>query len=264
MINLDPSIIDQDKIRKQRRKKLLFYALTPVIILFLAGLFFLRPCVFDALYSLNYDNENAGFNIFISGVQTKLNIIEPYIAHYSAGTAYIKDNDGVQAEKELRKSLEKNPPADKVCQVRTNLSYSIEMQADQANISGHPEEALVLFSTAEGILYGDNCASKQQSSSDDNNSQQNSNDQQKGRDGKAEAAKQRISQKRNKIVSKMNGQDENGQESDPNTDIQISEEQLNSLKNNLTNGTEVLDYTHRQQRGGGGAGGGAYSTEKHW
>lgn len=250
MINLDPSIIDQESIRKKRRKKLMLYATAPVIILLLAGLFFARPGVFNVLYNMNYNNTDAGFNIFISGLQTKANIIEPYIAHYDAGTAYIKDNDGVKAEEELRNSLRSNPPADKVCQVRTNLAYSIEMQADQETIKGKYGEALVLYSTSEGILYGDNCASKDNSES---------------RDKKAGEAKKRISQKRGKITSEINSQGEDGEESNPYTDTQINESQLQDLRSNLMNGLDIQNYTRQKQfASGGGAGGGSYSNIQHW
>ena len=249
MINLDPSLINQDDIRKKRRKKMMLYAAAPVLILLLAGAFFIRPGFYNVLYNMNYGNENAGFLIFISNLQTKANIIEPYIAHYDAGTAYIKDNDGKNAETELRKSLNSNPPADKVCQVRTNLSYSIEMQADQEHIKGHYNEALVLYSTAEGILYGDNCASKKSDSSDSND----------GRDEKAEAAKDRISQKRGKITSKMNGQNEEGQDPDSARDTQINEGQLRELRNNLMNGLDLQNYSRSRKYGGG-----YWSSARHW
>jgi hypothetical protein len=250
MINLDPSIIDQENVRKKRRKKLMLYAAAPVVILLIAGLFFVRPGIFNVLYNMNYNNADAGFNIFISGLQTKANIIEPYIAHYSAGTAYIKDNNGVQAEAELRSSLRSNPPADKVCQVRTNLAYSIEMQADQEVIKGKYSEALMLYSTSEGVLYGDNCASK--------NGGEN-------RDKKAGEAKERISQKRGKITSEMNGQDEGEEDSDPYADTQINEGQLQELRNNLMNGLDIQNYSRREQfANGGGAGGGSYSKIQHW
>ncbi len=248
MINLDPSIIDQESVRKKRRKKLILYAIAPVIILLAAGLFFARPGIFNVLYNINYNNADAGFNIFISSLQTKANIIEPYIAHYDAGTAYIKDNDGVKAEEELRSSLRNNPPADKVCQVRTNLAYSIEMQADQEAIKGNYGEALVLYSTSEGILYGDNCASKDNSES---------------RDKKAGEAKERVSQKRGKLTSKMNGQDEGEEDSNPYTDTQINESQLQELRNNLMNGLDIQIFT-RQRQFAGGAGGGSYSKIQHW
>ena len=256
MIDLDPSLVNQESVRKKRRKKLFLNSIIPVIILTVAGLFFLRPGIFNILYNMNFDNENAGFNIFISGLQTKANIIEPYIAHYDAGTAYIKDNDGKNAEAELRESLKNNPPTDKVCQVRTNLSYSIEMQADQAAILKHYSEALVLYSTAEGILYGDNCVDRNKSSAQDNNN----------RDKKAEASKERISKKRGKITSQMNGHTGDNDDPDSDTDTQINEGQLQELRNNLMHGLEIQEYT-RQKRFGGygsGAGGGYLSEEQHW
>lgn len=250
MINLDPSIIDQESVRKKRRKKLMLYATAPVVILLIAGLFFARPGIFNVLYNMNYDNADAGFNIFISNLQTKANIIEPYIAYYDAGTAYIKNNDAIRAETELRSSLRNNPPADKVCQVRTNLAYSIEMQADQENIKGNYSEALVLYSTSEGILYGDNCASKDDS---------------EDRDEKAGEAKKRISQKRGKITSEMNGQGEGGEDLNPYADTQINEGQLQELRNNLMNGLDIQNYSRQKQfASGGGAGGGSYSKIQHW
>lgn len=262
MINLDPSLVNQENVRKKRRKKLLLNSIIPVVILAVAGLFFLRPGIFNILYNMNYNSDNAGFNIFISGLQTKANIIEPYIAHYDAGTAYIKDNDGKNAEVELRESLKNNPPADKVCQVRTNLSYSIEMQADQATILQHYGEALVLYSTAEGILYGDNCASRDSSTT----TTQGGGSTDKKRDKKAEAAKERISQKRGKITSQMNGQGEDGEDPNSDTDIQINEGQLQELRNNLMNGQDLQNLTRQRQfrNGGGGAGGGAFSNIQHW
>jgi hypothetical protein len=250
MINLDPSIIDQESVRKKRRKKLMLYAAAPVVIILIAGLFFIRPGVFNILYNMNYNNADAGFNIFISNLQTKANIIEPYIAHYNAGTAYIKDNDGAQAEIELRSSLRSNPPADKVCQVRTNLAYSIEMQADQETVKGNYGEALVLYSASEGILYGDNCASKDNSES---------------RDKKAGEAKKRISQKRGKITSEMNGQGEDGEESNPYTETQINEGQLQELRNNLMNGLDIQNYSRQKQFSeSSGTGSGSIPKIRHW
>lgn len=253
MINLDPSLIDQDSIRKKRRKKMLLTAATPVVFLLGASLFFLRPGVFNILYNANFNNTSAKFIISISDLQTKANYIEPYIAHYNYGTAYIKDNDGKNAESELRESLRNNPPADKVCQVRTNLAYSIEMQADQENIKKHYGEALILYSTAEGVLYGDNCVDK-------NKTKSNSN---KSRDDKAEAAKERISRKRGKIVAKMNGKTSIDQDADEVYDIQINENQLEELRNNLSTGLEIQDYSRRKQFGGG-AGGGIFDRIQHW
>ena len=52
-----------------------------------------------------------------------------------------------------------NPPASKVCQVRVNLSYAIEMRADKEQSS---EQASYLYNMAQGVLLEDNCASQQE------------------------------------------------------------------------------------------------------
>ncbi|MCQ2570965.1 MAG: hypothetical protein MJ154_01830 [Candidatus Saccharibacteria bacterium] len=122
MINLDPSIIDQDSVRKKRRKKMLSIAIAPVIILFAASLFFMRQGVFDILFGINYKNEDAGIAISLSQMQKIGNIIEPYIAYYNAGTAYLKDGDGHSAESESRESSKNIPQEEQISKVRGNLS----------------------------------------------------------------------------------------------------------------------------------------------
>jgi len=259
MIELDPSIIDQDSVRKKRRKKLILIALGPCIVLILAGIFFMRPAVFDMLFGMNFNNDDSGFIVSLGQVHKFANAIEPYIAYYEAGTAYIKDNDGIHAEAELRESLKNNPPQDTVCQVRVNLSYSIEMQADEMQIREQYQKALVLYNEAEGILYGDNCAKKNDSSSTSSES----------KDPKAETAKDRISDKRNDAVNKMNGESgggEGGEGNDGGNGTEIDEQTINQLRNNLTNGNDVRSYVLNRLNGqsGSGAGGGSINRVPHW
>ena len=52
MLNLDPQIIDQDKVRLRRRKKLLKYAIIPIILVLLIGVFFLRTGFYNIVYKL--------------------------------------------------------------------------------------------------------------------------------------------------------------------------------------------------------------------
>ena len=52
MLNLDPQIIDQDKVRLRRRKKLLKYAIIPIILVLLIGVFFLRTGFYNIVYIL--------------------------------------------------------------------------------------------------------------------------------------------------------------------------------------------------------------------
>ncbi len=253
MINLDPSIINQDEVRKKRRKKMLLIAIVPEIILIAAGAFFVRQGVFDILFGANYKNEKADVAIALSQMQKVGNIIEPYIAYYNAGTAYLRGGDGVKAEAELRESMKNLPPSDKICQVRVNLSYSIEIQADEAKVLKKYDEALVLYSRAEGILYEDNCANK--------------NEGQNGKDKNADTAKRRISQKRGSVVSEMNGNEGEGGD-DPSTGgREITEEQLRKLQQEMNNNGKVREKILEQQgkNRSNGNGGGAYGYYNyHW
>lgn len=248
MINLDPSIIDQESVRKKRRKKLLRISFLPVLILLLAGLFFLRQGVFDILFGIVYNNEDAGIAIALSQMQKNGNVIEPYIAYYDAGTAYLKDGDGEKAEADLKESLKNMPPTDKICQVRVNLSYSIEIQADEAKIMQQYDRALTLYSRAEGVLLADNCANKNKN----------------GKDAKAEAAQKRISQKRSNTVAKMNNSGDDGTINEKGG-LEISEEQLEKLQKNTKNGSIIRDEVLRRNSSSGSGGGGSYgSYTYHW
>ncbi len=249
MINLDPSIIDQDKIRKKRRKKLFAYTAAPIILLFATGLFLVRQGIFDVLYFVNYNNPDATAIVVLGNMQTVANAFEPYIAYYDLGTAYIRDNNGKKAEEALRNSLKNNPPEEKNCQVRVNLAYSIEMQADEAANKNLYDSALILYSTAEGVLLENNCASKQ-------------NDQ-KPRDEKAQEARERIIQKRGDIVSEMNGGNDGDSDNNSTSDTQVSEEQIEEMRNNTVNSAEARDSI-RNSTLGRGSGGGLINLNPHW
>ncbi len=250
MINLDPRILDQEGVRKHRRRKLFSIAALPLILLIAGGLFFLRPAVFDALFGINYNNEKSDFIIGLSQIHKNANLLEPYIAYYNAGTAYLKNNENAKAEEELRESIKNVPPSDKICQVRVNLSYSIEAQGDEARVLKKYDEALVLYNKAEGVLYEDNCASKQSSK--------------ESRDQKAQAAKNRISDKRNSTVSEMNGNEAGGGDGDDDDDngLEISDEQLEQLRQNAMNGNDARGRV--LQRRNGSAGGGYNFNTRHW
>ena len=249
MIDLDPAIVDQETMRKKRRKKLLLIALGPIILLVVAGVFFLRPACADVLYRINFDGKNGGA-ITIAKMQQFANLIEPYIAYYNAGTGLIQQNQGKEAEKELRQSLASNPPQDKVCQVRVNLSYSIEMQADDARAGGHFDEALALLSKAEGILYENDCASK--------NSKK-----EYGKDKHAEDAKKRIGGKRNQIISAIDNQyngGEGGKEGGEQQGTNLDTEIIDTIRDMVENGPEIQNLLRDNSHYGAGNMGGGDSN----
>ena len=241
MIDLDPAIVDQETTRKKRRKKLLLIALGPIILLVVAGAFFLRPACADVLYRINFDSNNGGA-IAIAKMQQFANLIEPYVAYYNSGTALIQQKEGREAEKELRQSLASNPPQDKICQVRVNLSYSIEMQADDARSDRRFDDALALLSKAEGVLYENGCASK-------------ISNKEYGKDKHAEEAKKRIGGKRNQIISAMDsryGDNEGGEEGGEEQSVSLDNEVIDSIRSMIESGPEIQNLLRDNSHFGAG------------
>ena len=216
MLSLDPEIVDQNKVRMRRRRKLIKYCLLPVIALLLISVFFLRTGVYNIIYSLSYQNQNFETPATISNMQLFGNMIESYIAYYNRGTAEINLAQYAEAEEDFRDSLRENPPKEILCRIYVNLSYSIEMQADKAAQRRLFDDALVLYNRAESILYENNCASK----SDDVS----------GNDQRAEDSKDRISSKRRRAVEQMNNAEGEGGEGEG-EDGELTPDQVKDLKN---------------------------------
>ena len=160
MLNLNPELVDQDKIRKAKRKRLLKYVSVPCILLLLASVF-----------------------------------------------------------------LKENPPTDVICRINTNLSLSVEMQADRAYNSERYDDALVLYGKAQSALYANGCASKFTG---------------EGKDKKSIEAKERIDTKLSKTMNKINSRnadEEGGQGHD--TGYSMSETQKERLNNRREAQNEV-------------------------
>lgn len=85
-----------------------------------------------------------------------LNIQEPYIAYYNEGNILYKMGKYEQAVSKYEKSLQKNPPKKRVCDIRVNLSLSILKQIDSSYI----ENAYDDLEKAKRNLYNNNCANE--------------------------------------------------------------------------------------------------------
>jgi len=219
MLNLDPNIVDQGKIRLTRRKKLLKLSILPVSLLVLIGLFFLRTGFFNIVYGLSYENRNYDTPVSLSSFQLLGNNIESFLAYYDRGTAKLNLTQYEEAEEDFRASLRENPPKSAYCMVCVNLSYSIEMQADQATQRKMFDDALILYNRAESILFENNCASK----SDDTN----------GNDKKADESKERIDNKRRRAIAQMNNEDDGENSGNEPGSEEVTNKEIEEIMNNL-------------------------------
>lgn len=255
MIDLDPNIIDQDKIRFQKRKRLLKIFILPAIALTLISFFFLRIGLYNVAYSISEENQTYNVTEAISSLMLSGNIIEPYIPYYNRGVSKLHTTDFVEAESDFRESLKQNPPESSLCKIYVNLSLSIEMQADAFASNKQYDKALSIYNKSEAVLYENGCATKSKET--------------QGSDKKAEQGVDRIETKRSRVVFDMNqisgsnsgGESENGSGSASEKEIKeiIDSHDNSELLNELRERQDIkrlLEDSH----GGGDHGGGASST----
>lgn len=217
-------LLDQDKIRAKKRRRLFIYASIPLIVLVVASVFFLRTGIYNILYSTGVAGESYGFPATISKLHMAGNLIEPYLPYYNSGYTKLiqaeSRDDLMAAEADFRESLKHNPPEKYLCAVYGNLSYSIELQGDLLFEDQQYQDALVSYNQAESLLFENNCASK------DNN--------QTAKDEKSQAAKERIEQKRRKAVDEANnnpGDSGNGGNGNQGGNQEITDNQLQDIQN---------------------------------
>lgn len=220
MINLDPSLIDQDKKRKERRRHLLKVSALPIVFLLVIAVFFLSTCAYNIVYSISYNNKNYPIANDVTETRFLLNVLEPYISDYNQGVSSMMMGDFEKAEKSFEKSLENNPPEDKQCKIYENLSLSIEKQADEKLGGGVSYgDAIDLYSRAEALLYAKGCAGR------------NGAD---GRSYKSDVARDRIIEKREDAVNALNKSADDGDSSiDESRKKDITKEDLEKNKDNI-------------------------------
>ena len=153
------------------------------------------------------------------------NVITPHIKYFDGGVAKLRNLQFVEAENDFRSSLKENPPAEILCSIYTNLSLSIELQADEKFNSSKYEEALVLYGKAQSTLYSNGCASKNE---------------EEGSDALSKNAKKRIDGKLSKTMNKINSvSDEKGDDDDAPKEKVITEKQQQQLENRRNSQNEV-------------------------
>lgn len=189
MINLDPSLLDQEKKRKERRKQLLRKSALPIIFLLVIAAFFLSTWAYNLIYFISYSNRNYPIAHDVTETRHLLNILEPYISSYNQGVTLMMTGDFEKAEERFTESLKNYPPEDKICKIYENLSLSIEKQADEKLGADFYGDAIGLYTNAEAVLYAQKCASKNNES---------------GKSYSSDIARDRIVDKRESAINALN------------------------------------------------------------
>ncbi len=131
-------------------KKILKFLIIVFLIIFIKLSF---TYTINEIIIYNYKNDN--YNATIIKTLYLFNFYQKYIVYYNEGNILYKTNNFKEAIEKYQISLTKNPPKNKICDIRINLSLSIIK-----NITGdNKTEILDYLNKAKNNLYEDNCAS---------------------------------------------------------------------------------------------------------
>ena len=235
-MKLDVSLLDQEKIRHQRRRKLWAILAVPVVVLVVLAGMLVRTGVFNVVVGRGTDFVAMEM---LAEVQLVGNVVEPYVAWYDMGYAKLGGAESgealAEAEVDLRESLKHNPPEEMLCAIYGNLSYAVELQADLKVEEKQYDEVLVMYNRAEALLYENGCASKV--------------DGEEGKSEKSEAAKERVVAKRRKAIDAINNvKDEGGEDEGENDGKQEMTEddlqKINEAQSEMNeNGASILRHS---------------------
>ena len=122
--------------------------LISIVVMWLILSFFINKLIIS-----NYNKEIYNHNLVKS--LYVLNINQPYIAYYNDANILYKKEKYSDSIIKYKKALKKNPPQDKVCDIRINLSLAmiknIKLDSSKEDIYNDLEEA-------KQNLYENNCA----------------------------------------------------------------------------------------------------------
>ena len=175
-----------------------------------------------------------------------LNLEEPYIVHYNDGIRLYKLAEFKDSQAKFEAALKNNPPEDRICDVRINLSLSMIKQIKKGDLN-----AKLKLQNAKDVLYEDDCASKNDNS---------------GKSDRAEKLEQEIDelQKEQEDPStdpnKDPSQDPGSDPDDPtaNIDIKNIEQQLKDGEVTALKGRQKQLGEYKEWSGGG------YYSGKTW
>lgn len=156
-MKFDLSLMDVDGRRLKRRKKWLLFSLLPLVVALCVTVKLIMPGVATSFLKSAYGGKDYEAARFWSQINLFINVLEPYVAYYNDGTVLYGLAQYEVAEEQFNAALLHGPPESRRCEVRVNLSLSIEAQADAMRVSKEYDEAIVMYDRAKAALYGDNC-----------------------------------------------------------------------------------------------------------
>ena len=141
-------------------------AIITTIILFLLLLKFLFTFIINEVVIVSY-NQGVYQEDLISLLE-KANWQQPYIVYYNRGNIYHKKKQYNDAIDDYEKALKKNPPIEKKCDIRINMTISM---IERINTNKKSEYIKALEEAKEN-LYKDHCADSSDDSGESEEAEQ--------------------------------------------------------------------------------------------
>lgn len=250
----DLSLMDVDGRRLKRRKKWLLFSLLPIIMVCCVALKLAAPGISTHFLKSAYNSGDYSTAKFWVQISLFANILEPYIAHFNDGTISYMQGEYAAAEGKLDLALRQNPPENRRCEVRVNLSLSIEAQADQQVESKSYDDAIVTYDRAKAVLYGDYCADPVDDS---------------GRSPQAFESRDRIEEKQAEAVRSRNndqptGEDDNSNGAQNPDDLPVTQSQRQELQDLLKEAFELRRDNQSRAHGRDSTNDYTDSSQKNW
>lgn len=135
----------QDRRAKSRlQRRLLLGSLPLVLLVLLLAAKLLSVAIASAQLEQAFVKGDAAGVHSAAGVLKVVNIIEPYKAWFNDGDGYVLSGDFEAAKTEFEQALKLAPPAES-CQVRVNLTLTLEKLGDAQGAAGRSETARSLY-----------------------------------------------------------------------------------------------------------------------
>lgn len=228
----DLSRLDTERIRKDRRKRLLVWSLPVCAAVLIFSLWVGAILLFNRQGQEAYGRADytAAANAYHK--MLALNGFERYKMEFNYGTALLGAGQYEAAQTALTKALSLNIPPAESCQVRVNLVLSLVAQADKKAENKEYDAAILLYDQAKAVVDGKDCGLTLSGSS------QQGSDQSKQADEKLQNLRKEVSDKQNAAKQQRNG--DNPSQSDASSDA-------GSQQSNETPSQDQIDTLQAQQ-----------------
>ena len=140
--------LDFEKIRREKRRKLLRYSFPACAVILLVAI---KLTSFPLLSLAAHNAYKNQVSFRLSPIYI-MNLFESYKVFFNDGNALYKQARYDSAEKQFRQALQKVPKT-RECPVRINLALSIEAQADALASEKRYDQAIIRYDEANAVLH---------------------------------------------------------------------------------------------------------------